>query len=318
MLPAGTSPAIDTGTPAVPPVDQRGVARPVGAGFDIGAVEVNPGTVQLAASTASVNESAGTITITVTRTGGSDNAVSVSYATANGTAMAPGDYLSAAGTLNWADQDTANKTFQVTVVNDAVPESDETFLVTISNPQGGAGLGAPATETVTIVDDDIPPIAQVPTLGDAGKLLLAGLMGASGLLLLRRRKLAAPVVAITLSLAAAAGGADAAALAKAKGGREIEAVLLSQVRVAGITATLQLSDGTTIAVPLGEVQVSDRRQSSRGAKVPLATVQANQPALVKVKHNPDGSVKRVRVTIFDSLAAAQARLQRVQNTHPHK
>jgi Calx-beta domain-containing protein/parallel beta helix pectate lyase-like protein/polymorphic membrane protein len=314
MLPAATSPVIDTGTPAVPPVDQRGVTRPVGAGFDIGAVEVNPGTVQLAASTASVNESAGTITITVTRAGGSDNAVSVSYATADGTAMAPGDYLSAMGTLNWADQDTANKTFQVTIVDDAVPESDETFLVTISNPQGGAALGSPATETVTIVDDDILPIAEVPALGDTGKLLLAGLMGASGLLFLRRRrKLAAPVVAITLSLAAAAG-ADAATAPKPPGAREIEAVLLSQVRVAGVTATLQLSDGSTLAVPLGEVEVRDRRQG----RVPLATVQANQPALVKIKHNPDGSVKRVRITLFDSLAAAQARLQREQNTHPHR
>jgi parallel beta-helix repeat protein len=314
MVPAGTSPAIDTASAASPAVDQRGTARPGGAGFDIGAVEINAGTVQLAVSTASVNESTATITITATRTGGSDNAVSVSYATADGTAMAPGDYLSAAGTFNWADQDTANKTFQVTIVNDAVPESNETFIVTLSNPQGGAALGSPATETVTIVDDDTLPIAQVPTLGDAGKLLLAGLMGAAGLLLLRRRKLAAPVVAITLSLAAA-GAVDAA---KAPGAREIEAALLSQVRVAGITATLQLSDGTTIAVPLGEVEVRDRRPHGLRAIVPLATVRAGQPVLVKVKHNPDGSVKRVRIAIFDSLAAAQARLQRLQNSHPHK
>ena len=191
MLPASTSPAIDHASAASPPVDQRGQPRPVGAGFDIGAVEVNPGTVQLAASAASVNENAGTVTITATRTGGGDNAVSVSYATANGTAMAPGDYLAASGMLNWADQDTAPKTFQVTIVDDAVPESDETFTATISNPQGGAALGAPATETVTILDNDVlPPIAQVPTLGDAGKLLLAGLLSGAGLLLLRRKKLA--------------------------------------------------------------------------------------------------------------------------------
>ncbi|MFY9824168.1 MAG: choice-of-anchor Q domain-containing protein [Thermoanaerobaculia bacterium] len=310
MLPAPTSPAIDTGTPAVPPVDQRGVVRPVGAGFDIGAVEVNPGTVQLTMSAASVNENAGTITITATRSGGSDNAVSVSYATADGTAMAPGDYLSASGILNWADQDAASKSFQVTIVDDAVPETNETFTVTISAPQGGAALGSPATETVTIVDNDVLPIAEVPTLGDAGKLLLAGLMGAAGLLFLRRRrKLAAPVVAITLSLAGIQG-ADAAS--RPHGSRETEAALVSQVRVAGATATLQLSDGTTLAVPLGEVEVRDRQ-----AQVPLATVQANQPALVKIKHNADGSIKRVRITLFDSLAEAQARLQRVQNTHPH-
>jgi len=191
MLPASTSPAIDNGSAASPAVDQRDQPRPVGAGFDIGAVEVNPGTVQLAVSAASVNENAGAITITVNRTGGGDGPVSVSYATADGTAMAPGDYLSAAGMLNFADQDTAPKTFQVTIVDDAVPEGTEAFTVTLSAPQGGAVLGAPATETVTILDDDVlPPIAQVPTLGDAGKVLLAGLMGAAGLLLLRRKKLA--------------------------------------------------------------------------------------------------------------------------------
>ncbi|MFY9824167.1 MAG: IPTL-CTERM sorting domain-containing protein, partial [Thermoanaerobaculia bacterium] len=75
MLPAATSPVIDAGSATSPAVDQRGVARPAGAGFDIGAVEVAPA----------------------------------------------------------------------------------------------------------------QPIAQVPALGDAGKLLLAGLMGAAGFLLLRRR-----------------------------------------------------------------------------------------------------------------------------------
>jgi hypothetical protein len=273
--------------------------------------------VQLAVSAASVNESAGTltITITVTRTGGGDGAVSVSYATANGTAVAPGDYLSAAGTLNFADQDTAPKTFQVTIVNDTVPENSETFTVTLANPQGGAVLGSPATETVTILDDDaLPPVVQIPTLGDAGKVLLAGLMGAAGLLFLRRRRsLAAPVVAISLAIAGASG--VEAAAAKTPGVMEIEAVLLSQVRVAGLTATLHLSDGSTLAVPLGEVEVRDRRHHSKTSSLPLANVQAGQPAIVKVRHNPDGSVKRVRIALYDSLAAAQAVLQR-QHHHP--
>src|SRR5262249_43321000 len=47
-----------------------------------------PGTIQLSSSSASVNEGQGTASITVTRTGGSDGAVSVNYATSNGTATA--------------------------------------------------------------------------------------------------------------------------------------------------------------------------------------------------------------------------------------
>lgn len=193
-LPAATSPAVNAGDASFappPPTDQRGLPRLSGPRIDIGAVErqVNAGTVQLLVSAASVNESAGTITITVTRTGGSEGAVSVSYLTANGTAMSPGDYIGTMGALNWADGDTAPKTFQVTIVNDGTEEPSESFFVTIFSPQGGAALGSPATEVVTILDDDLAaaPI-DVPTLGDFGKILLAALFGLGGVRLLRKKK----------------------------------------------------------------------------------------------------------------------------------
>jgi parallel beta-helix repeat protein len=189
-MPAGASPAVDAGNNADSlPADQRGVARPVGATVDMGAVEVSPGTIQLTVNAVSVNENAGTVTITATRTGGTDGAVSVSYTTTDGTAVAPGDYAAAAGSLNWANGDGAPKSFQVTIVNDTADEADETFNAIISNPQGGAGLGAITTEVVTIVDDDaVAGVADIPTLGDVGRLLFAGLAGLAGYLKLRRRK----------------------------------------------------------------------------------------------------------------------------------
>jgi hypothetical protein len=154
----------------------------------MGAVELNPGTVQLATSMASVSEAAGTITVTVTRTG-PDGAVSVSYATMDGSATSPADYLAAAGTLNWADGDATPKTFQVTIVNDALPEPPETFTVNLSNPTGGAALGPTTVETVTITNDDpAPGFPAIPTLGDLGKLLLAGLLGLGGVGLMRRKR----------------------------------------------------------------------------------------------------------------------------------
>lgn len=190
-LPAATSPAVNAGNPAFAPppsTDQRGFPRVAGGRIDIGAVEIGAGTVQLLVSAASVGENAGTITITATRAGGASGAVSVSFATSNGPAVAPGDYLAAMGTFNWADGDTAPKTFQVTIVDDAAPEPGETFSVTLSNPQGGAVLGSPATEVVTIVDDDTAgaPL-EIPTLGDYGKILFAALFGLGGLLRLRRK-----------------------------------------------------------------------------------------------------------------------------------
>ena len=69
------------------------------------------GTLQLSSATYSTSEGAGSVTITVTRTGGSSGAVSVDYATADNTATAPSDYAATSGTLNWADGDTASKNF---------------------------------------------------------------------------------------------------------------------------------------------------------------------------------------------------------------
>jgi hypothetical protein len=119
------------------------------------------GSLQFSAASYTVNESYATATITVTRTGGTDNAVSVEYATSDGTAMQPGDYASTTGTLNWAGGDAAPKTFTVTIVNDTTAEPDETVNLTLSNPQGGASLGAQTTATLTIQDNDAAPTVKV-------------------------------------------------------------------------------------------------------------------------------------------------------------
>ena len=109
----------------------------------------NAGTIQLSASSYSVSENYGSLTITATRRGGSKGPVEVSYATSDGTAIAGSDYTAASGTLSWADGDTASKTFTVPIANDG-DVSAETFTVTLSNPMGGA-LGIPASAAVTII-----------------------------------------------------------------------------------------------------------------------------------------------------------------------
>lgn len=117
----------------------------------------SPGSIQLSASTYSWNENGGSVAITATRTGGSTSAVGISYATANGTATAGSDYTSASGTLSWADGDLADKTFTVTIVDDATVEGSEAFTVSLSSPTGGATLGSPSSATVTILDNDGAP-----------------------------------------------------------------------------------------------------------------------------------------------------------------
>ena len=115
-----------------------------------------PGTLQLSASSSTVNENQGTATVTVNRTGGSDGAVTVHYATSNGTATAGSDYTATSGTLTFAAGET-QKTFTVPITDDTAVEGNETFNVTLSSPTGGAALGSPTSSTITIVDNDTAP-----------------------------------------------------------------------------------------------------------------------------------------------------------------
>ncbi len=134
--------------------DTRSTSAP-----DIGGDEISvPGAIQFSSPTYSVSEDGNTVTITVTRSSG-DGAVSASYTTADGTAVAPGDYFSTAGTVNFADGQTS-QTFTVPINDDSLFEGNENFSVTLSAPTGGATLGTPSTATVTIVDNDTAPTVQ--------------------------------------------------------------------------------------------------------------------------------------------------------------
>lgn len=116
-------------------------------------VATQPGVLQFSGATYAVNETSATVTIIVTRTGGSDGAVSVNYATSNGTATAGSDYTATSGTLNFAAGETT-KTFTIPIINDLAIEGLETVNLTLSGPSGGATLGSQATATLTITSDD--------------------------------------------------------------------------------------------------------------------------------------------------------------------
>jgi hypothetical protein len=112
------------------------------------------GSVQFANASSSVAETAGTASVSVTRTGGSSGSVSVDYATSDGSATAGSDYSAATGTLSWADGDSSAKTLTVSINDDIDSEGNETLDVTLSNLTGNATLGSPSTLTLTIQDDD--------------------------------------------------------------------------------------------------------------------------------------------------------------------
>jgi uncharacterized repeat protein (TIGR01451 family) len=110
------------------------------------------GTVFLSQKAYSVVEGGGNVSVTVLRSGGAAN-VSVDFTTSDGTATAGSDYTAVTTTVVFGAGETSKKVV-IPITQDLVAEGDETFTVTLSNPQGGAALGQPASATVTILDDE--------------------------------------------------------------------------------------------------------------------------------------------------------------------
>lgn len=96
----------------------------------------------------------GSLTFTVTKNGTVTNSYSVSYATANGSALAGPDYTAKSGTLTFTGAE-ASKTIVVASVNDSVSEQTEAFYVDLSAPTGGSSVTDPQGAG-TISDNDVP------------------------------------------------------------------------------------------------------------------------------------------------------------------
>ncbi|MDD2761753.1 MAG: Calx-beta domain-containing protein, partial [Methylomonas sp.] len=106
-------------------------------------------------SSYSVNEADGTVTVSVSRTGDLANPVSVSYSTADGSAVVGQDYSAVSGQLSWAAGVGGAQTVVIPIVNDTLVEDQESFTFTLSNPTGNAQLGQ-STASITIASDDSP------------------------------------------------------------------------------------------------------------------------------------------------------------------
>jgi len=78
--------------------------------------------------------------------------ITVDYESTGGTAIRGTDYEIDEGTLSFEPGE-LTKYVYVTIVDDDLAESDETFVVSLSNP-AGARFGANKTHTYTIADDD--------------------------------------------------------------------------------------------------------------------------------------------------------------------
>jgi hypothetical protein len=136
------------------------------------------------ATAAEGNSGATGAAFTVTLSAASSQTVTVNYATADGTAKAPADYMARSGTLTFLAGQTT-RTLSVPVRGDVLDEANETFLVNLSSPSG-ATL-ADAQGLCTITDDDPAPGLTInnvsvtePDSGTVNVTLTVTLSAASG------------------------------------------------------------------------------------------------------------------------------------------
>ena len=108
------------------------------------------------------------MTLRVARHLGSTGAISVNWATTNGTAVAGADYTAASGTLNWR-MGTRRKRPSPSTSRKTRCSKEKRHSRCLTAPTGGASIGSAGgvsqTATVSIIDDDpdnYPPGGVVP------------------------------------------------------------------------------------------------------------------------------------------------------------
>jgi hypothetical protein len=111
------------------------------------------GSTQFQLSAFSASESAGSVTVTVTRTGGAAGDASVNFDAGGGSAAPGSDYTAHSGTLTFGASETS-KTFTVSLLEDSEDEENETVNLVLSDPSGGLSLGAQSTAVLFIVDNE--------------------------------------------------------------------------------------------------------------------------------------------------------------------
>jgi subtilisin family serine protease len=120
-------------------------------------------------SKAEGNSGSTAFTFNVTLTGTVQNAFSVNFATANGSATSGTDYTSASGALSFGGMNPATQQITVNVTGDTSVESDETFFVNLTGTLPAGVSFADSQGVGTITNDDVapPPPTEVVVFFDS-------------------------------------------------------------------------------------------------------------------------------------------------------
>ena len=116
------------------------------------AVAASGGAIELSTAEYTVAQGAGSVVVTISRSGGSSGDVHAYYGTHPGTALDNVDYTNTRGSVNWSNGDGSVRTIAIPISNAKPFSGTKELSFTVSSPTG-ATLGAPAQATVTINGD---------------------------------------------------------------------------------------------------------------------------------------------------------------------
>ena len=144
--------AADGVTFSVALADTTGAALVEGSSSTIVTIQNAHAPLQLSAATYATNTDATSVSLTVARTGNTALAVTVNYATSDGSAAAGTDYTTRSGTLSFAAGEMF-RTIIVPILGNAAAADGAAFTVTLSGATGGGEVATPGAATVSIANN---------------------------------------------------------------------------------------------------------------------------------------------------------------------
>ena len=224
---------VPTATPQAGSFIGRFILDSNGVPTFVPAALIGQSTLQLAKASDTVYDdvSGGSYVVTVTRSGDTTSAASVTLSTSDGSASAGTDYTTVSQTVTFGINE-VSKTVSIPVANLGF-KADRTFNITLSNPDSLNALGSTSTEVVTI---STAPEASVVQFASASYSVNQGATTVSVNLV--RTGGNSPV---TVTLTTADGAADGSSIGDAAAGHDYTALNGAQVTIGANQTTASQS-----------------------------------------------------------------------------
>ncbi len=134
-----------------------------------GGADPQAGTIQFTAPAYTIEGHGGaTQPVLITRSGGSRGAVTATFTTSNGSAVAGADYQAVSASVFFADGDSDARLAEIVLIpNPTDGELDKTVNLRLTDPGNCATLGAQSSAVLTLIDNKAPPPPSTNAL-DAG------------------------------------------------------------------------------------------------------------------------------------------------------